>query len=73
MTCIYKRQQINTSVNHVIVIYAILCFFICYFSYKIILYFYHILPATNIVVFRKSVTYDEKLRNFLFLAIWDTL
>ena len=42
----------------------ILCFFRCYFPYEIILYFYHISPATNIVVFRKSVTYDEKLRNF---------
>ena len=25
MTCIYQRQQIYTSVNHVIIIYAILC------------------------------------------------
>ena len=25
MTCIYQRQQTYTSVNHVIIIYAILC------------------------------------------------
>ena len=25
MACIYQRQQIYTSVNHVIIIYAILC------------------------------------------------
>lgn len=34
------------------------------FLYEIILYLYHILPVPNIVNFRKSVTYDEKLRNF---------
>ena len=42
----------------------ILCFFRCYFPYEIILYLYHILQVPNIVIFRKSVTYDEKLRNF---------
>lgn len=36
------------------------------FPYEIILYLYHIPPVPNIVIFRKSVTYDEKLRNFLF-------
>ena len=34
------------------------------FPYEIILYLYHIPPVPNIVNFRKSVTYDEKLRNF---------
>ena len=51
----------------------ILCFFRCYFPYKIILYLYHILQVPNIVIFRKSVTFYEKLRNFLFLAFWDGL
>ena len=34
------------------------------FPYEIILYLYHTLPVPNIVIFRKSVTCDEKLRNF---------
>ena len=36
------------------------------FPYEIILYLYHIPPVPNIVIFRKSVTFDEKL-TFFFL------
>ena len=74
MTCIYQRQQIYTSVNHVIIIYAILCSPIGWSRYSTLEKF----PPDRQVLSRvtrkvlsnsKSPETQNKSINLLFLAL----